>query len=211
MKFSALILASLMCAGLPAAAAEYPAPREGDWTARNFRFHTGEVLPEVRLHYTTVGNPSGEPVVILHGTSGSGANFLNTNFAGELFGPGQPLDAAKYFIILPDALGAGKSAKPSDGLRMKFPNYDYADMNDAAYRLVTEGLGIKHVRAVAGTSAGGMQAWLLGEQYPNFMDALVPMASLPMEMSGRNWIVRRQNIWDSRGHNLRKHWPHLVG
>jgi homoserine O-acetyltransferase len=152
------------------------------------------MLPQVRLHYTTIGAPTGEPVLILHGTAGAGANFLNANFAGELFGPGQPLDAGKYFIILPDALGTGKSTKPSDGLKMKFPNYDYADMNNAAYRLLTEGLHIKHLRLVLGESMGGMQTWLWTEQYPDFMDAAVPMASLPVEMSGRNWMMRRMLI-----------------
>ena len=137
-------------------AADYPAPKEGDWVARNFRFHTGETLPEVRLHYTTVGAPSGEPVLILHGTGGSGAMMLTKDFAGELFGPGQPLDASRYFIILPDALGTGKSTRPSDGLRARFPKYDYEDMVLAQYRLATEGLGIKHLRLVLGNSMGGM-------------------------------------------------------
>ena len=191
MKFAITVL---VCAGLPAAAADYATPKQGDWTAHDFHFHTGAVLPDVKLHYTTVGSPSGEPVLILHGTAGAGGNFLNPNFAGELFGPGQPLDAAKYFIILPDALGAGKSAKPSDGLKMKFPDYDYADMNQATYRLLTEGLGIKHLRLVLGQSMGGMQTWTMAEQYPDFMDAAVPMASLPVEMSGRNWMMRRMLI-----------------
>jgi len=125
-----------------ALAADYPAPKEGDWVTRDFRFHTGEVMPDLRLHYRTIGNPSGEPVLILHGTGGSGANFLTPAFAGELFS-GQPLDASKYFIILSDAIGVGKSAKPSDGLRTKFPKYNYDDMVEAQYRLVTEGLGIR--------------------------------------------------------------------
>lgn len=187
-----------MLAASPALAADspnsWPAPNQGDWTAHNFRFHTGEVMPELRLHYTTIGAPTGEPVLILHGTAGAGGNFLNANFAGELFGPGQPLDAGKYFIILPDALGTGKSTRPSDGLKMKFPNYDYADMNAAAYLLLTEGFGTKHLRVVLGESMGGMQTWLLAEQYPDFMDAAVPMASLPVEMSGRNWMMRRMLI-----------------
>jgi homoserine O-acetyltransferase len=172
-------------------AADYPAPKEGDWVARDFRFHTGEVLPEVRLHYTTVGAPSGEPVLILHGTAGSGANMLTKDFAGELFGPGQPLDASRYFIILPDALGTGKSTRPSDGLRTRFPRYNYDDMVLAQYRLVTEGLGIRRLRLVLGNSMGGMQTWIWGVRYPDFMDALVPMASQPVEMSGRNWMLRR--------------------
>ena len=175
-------------------AADYPAPKEADWIARDFRFHTGEVLPEVRLHYSTVGSPGGEPVLILHGTAGSGTGMLSPAFAGELFGPGQPLDAARYFIILPDALGAGKSTKPSDGLRAKFPKYDYDDMVLAQYRLVTEGLGLRHLRLVLGNSMGGMQTWIWGVSYPGFADALVPMASQPTEMSGRNWMMRRMLI-----------------
>jgi len=149
---------ALALAAPPTLAADYPAPREGQWTVRDFRFHTGEVLPEVRLAYRTVGDPSGEPVLVLHGTAGSSASMLTPAFAGELFGAGQALDAGKYFIILPDALGAGKSAKPSDGLRTKFPNYNYDDMVDAQYRLVAEGLGIKHLRLVLGNSMGSMHA-----------------------------------------------------
>jgi homoserine O-acetyltransferase len=179
---------------IPAYAADYPAPNEGDWIAQDFRFHTGEVMPELQLHYRTIGNPSGEPVLILHGTAGSGADFLNPTFAGELFGPGQPLDASKYFIILPDSIGAGGSTKPSDGLRVKFPKYDYTDSNTANYRLLTEGLRIRHLRSIIGQSMGGMETWLWGEQYPNFMDTLVPMASLPTQMSGRNWMMRRMLI-----------------
>jgi homoserine O-acetyltransferase/O-succinyltransferase len=177
-----------------ASAADYPAPKEGDWVARDFRFHTGEIMPELRLHYRTVGNPSGEPVLILHGTGGSGANFLTPAFAGELFGSGQPLDASKYFIILSDAIGTGKSTKPSDGLRTKFPKYNYEDMVEAQYRLVTEGLGIRHLRLVLGNSMGGMQTWLWGIKYPDFMDALVPMAAQPTPMASRNWMLRRLMI-----------------
>jgi homoserine O-acetyltransferase len=177
-----------------AAAADYPAPKEGDWIARDFRFHTGEVMTELRLHYTTVGAPSGQPVLILHGTTGSGAGMLSPGFAGELFGPGQPLDASRYFIILPDAIGAGKSSKPSDGLRMKFPRYNYDDMVAAQYRLVTEGLGVRRLRLVLGNSMGGMHTWIWGVSHPAFTDALVPMASQPTEMSGRNWMMRRMLI-----------------
>ena len=175
-------------------AADYPVPKEGSWVARDFRFHTGEVMPELRLHYTTVGAPTGEPVLILHGTTGSGARMLTSAFAGELFGPGQPLDATKYFIILPDSVGAGKSSKPSDGRRGKFPRYNYDDMVLAQYKLVTEGLGIRHLRLVMGNSMGGMHTWLWGVAYPDFMDALVPMASQPTEMSSRNWMMRRMLI-----------------
>jgi homoserine O-acetyltransferase/O-succinyltransferase len=177
-----------------ASVADYPAPKEGDWIAPDFRFHTGEVLPELRLHYRTVGNPSGDPVLILHGTGGSGANMLTPAFAGELFGSGQPLDASKYFIILPDAIGTGKSSKPSDGLRMKFPKYNYDDMVDAQYRLVTDGLGIRRLRLVLGNSMGGMHTWLWGQRYPEVMDALVPMASQPTPMASRNWMLRRMMI-----------------
>lgn len=174
-----------------AIAADYPAPTEGEWVARDFRFSTGEVMPELRLHYTTVGDPKGEPVLVLHGTSGSAASMLTSNFAGELFGPGQPLDASRYYIVLPDAIGHGKSSKPSDGQRAKFPRYNYDDMVEAQHRLVTEGLGIKHLRLVIGNSMGGMHTWLWGVKYPGEMDALVPMASQPTEMAGRNWMTRR--------------------
>ncbi|MDB5581106.1 MAG: alpha/beta hydrolase fold protein [Bradyrhizobium sp.] len=186
--FAACLLA--FACGL-AGAADYPAPKEGEWVARNFRFHSGEVFPEVRLHYRTVGNPSGEPVLVLHGSAGSSLSMLTPGFAGELFGPGQPLDASRYYLIIPDALGTGKSTRPSDGLRAKFPQYNYDDMVAAQFRLVSEGLGIKHLRLVIGNSMGGMQTWLWGEAHPDFMDALVPMACLPMAMSGRNWMLRR--------------------
>lgn len=175
----------------PGLAADYPAPKEGSWIVRDFRFHTGEVLPELRLHYTTLGAPTGEPVLILHGTTGSGAGFLTPAFAGELFGPGQPLDASRYFIILPDAIGTGKSSKPSDGLRTRFPRYNYDDMVRAQHRLVTEHLGVRHLRLVLGNSMGGMHVWMWAQQYPDAMDVAVPMASLPTEMSGRNWMMRR--------------------
>jgi homoserine O-acetyltransferase/O-succinyltransferase len=181
----------LVIAALPALAADYPAPKEGSWLVRDFKFHSGEVLPDLRLHYRTVGNPAGEPVLVLHGTTGSGASMLTPAFAGELFGAGQPLDASRYFIILPDAIGTGKSSKPSDGLRAAFPKYNYDDMVDAQYRLVKEHLGIQHLRLVVGNSMGGMQAWIWAQKYPGFMDVAVPMASLPTEMSGRNWMMRR--------------------
>ena len=178
-------------AAMAVAAADFPAPKEGSWVARDFRFHTGEVLPEVRLHYRTIGDPGGEPVLVLHGTGGSGASMLSASFAGELFGPGQPLDAARYYIILPDTVGHGKSSKPSDGLRMKFPKYNYEDMVDGHYRLLTEHLKIRHLRAVIGNSMGGMETWILAAKYPDYMDAAVPMACLPTEMSSRNWMMRR--------------------
>ena len=170
--------------------ADYPAPREADYVVRDFRFHTGEVLPEVKLHYTTIGAPNGEPVVVLHGTTQSGSAMLSPAFAGELFGPGQPLDATKYYIILPDSIGHGKSSKPSDGLGMKFPQYNYDDMVDAHQRLVSA-LGIKRLRLVIGNSQGGMHTWLWAEKHPRMMDIAVPMASQPVEMASRNWILRR--------------------
>ena len=176
---------------LPVLAADYPAPKEGSWVVRDFRFHTGEVLPELRLHYTTVGAPTGEPVLILHGTTQSGASMLSPVFGGELFGPGQPLDASRYYVILPDAIGHGKSSKPSDGSRTSFLKYNYDDMVDAQYRLVTEHLGVRHLRLVLGFSMGGMQTWIFAQKHPGIMDIAVPMASLPTEMSGRNWMLRR--------------------
>ena len=190
---TALFAAALLASSL-ARAADFPTAKEADWTAKDFRFHTGEVLPELRIHYTTIGSPSGEPVLVLHGTAGSGTGMLSPAFAGELFGPGQPLDATRYFIILPDAIGAGKSSKPSDGMRARFPRYNYDDMVLAQYRLVTEGLGIRHLRLVLGNSMGGMHAWLWAVQHPDFMDAVVPMACQPSEMSGRNWMMRRMLI-----------------
>lgn len=176
---------------LPALGADYPAPREGSWVARDFRFHTGEVMPELKLHYRTIGDPAGEPVLVLHGTAGSGASMLTPAFAGELFGAGQPLDATRHYIIIPDTVGHGKSAKPSDGLRTKFPRYNYEDMVDAHHRLVTEHLGIRRVRLVIGNSMGGMETWIFATKYPGFMDIAVPMACLPTEMSSRNWMLRR--------------------
>jgi homoserine O-acetyltransferase len=186
-----MALSVIACSAM---AADYPAPKEADWIARDFKFHTDEVMPEVRLHYTTIGEPSGQPVMILHGSSGAGSSMLTNAFAGELFGPGQPLDATKYFIILPDALGAGKSSKPSDGLRMKFPKYNSEDQVDAQYRLLTEHLGIRHLRLILGSSGGGMLTWIWGGKYPDFMDALVPLASQPTPMASRNWMLRRMMI-----------------
>jgi homoserine O-acetyltransferase/O-succinyltransferase len=172
-------------------AADFPTPQESIWTARDFKFHTGEVLPDLRLHYRTVGAPTGQPILVLHGTTQSGAAMLAPTFGGELFGEGQPLDAKRYYIILPDSIGHGKSSKPSDGMRTKFPKYNYDDMVDAQYRLLTEHLGVKKLRLVIGNSMGGMQTWIWAQKYPDFMDIAVPMASLPTEMAGRNWMMRR--------------------
>ena len=189
--FRAVGVLALVLPSIAAAAADFPAPKQGEWIARDFKFHTGEVMPEVKLHYTTIGEPTGAPVVALHGTGGTARGMIAPAFAGELFGPGQPLDATKYYIIIPDALGHGGSSKPSDGLKSKFPQYDYADMVDAQYRLLSEGLGIRHVRLIIGNSMGGMNVWVWGERYPGYMDALVPMASQPTAMAARNWMLRR--------------------
>jgi len=194
-----LVAVALMVPAI--AAAQYPAPEQGDFILKNFTFRSGEVLPELRIHYRTLGKPDRDPsgmvrnaILIMHGTGGSGAQFIRPEFAGVLFGPGALLDATRYFMILPDDIGHGQSSKPSDGLRAKFPHYGYLDMVDAEYRLVTEGLGINHLRLVMGTSMGGMHTWLWGEQYPQFMDALMPLASLPTQISGRNRVWRRTVI-----------------
>lgn len=186
------IALAVMVMGAPSLhAADFPAPREGNWVIKNFRFASGEVLPELKVHYLTVGEPTGEPVLILHGTGGSARGMLNPGFGGELFGPGQPLDASRYFIILPDAIGAGGSSKPSDGLRMVFPRYNYEDMVRAQHQLVTEHLGVKRLKLVLGNSMGGMHTWLWGVMYPDAMSHLVPMACMPAEVAGRNWMTRR--------------------
>ena len=168
--------------------------QEGDFVLKDFTFHDGSKLAALSLHYITLGDPKFPAVLALHGTSGNGASLLSPDFGGALFGPGQPLDATKYFIILPDMIGAGKSSKPSDGMRMQFPHYNYDDMVSATHRLLTEGLKIKHVRLVMGNSMGGMLTWTFGEADPEFMDGLVPLASTPAPMSGRNWILRRMLV-----------------
>lgn len=181
--------------------AEYPAPVEGDYVIRDFKFASREALPELRIHYRTIGKPVKDEngvvrnaVLITHGTTGSGAQFVRPDFAGELFGAGQPLDGAKFFIVLPDGIGHGKSSKPSDALHAKFPRYGYVDMVEAQYRLLTDGLDVKHARLVMGTSMGGMHTWLWGATHPDFMDALLPLASLPAQISGRNRAWRRMVI-----------------
>ncbi|GAB3255787.1 alpha/beta hydrolase family protein [Chitinimonas naiadis] len=182
-------------------AADYPTPTEGDFKIKDFRFASGEVLPELRLHYRTLGTPKRDAqgrvnnaVLIMHGTGGTGGQFIRPEFAGELFGEGALLDAGQYYLILPDGIGHGRSSKPSDGLKASFPRYGYEDMVKAQYRLVTEGLKVDHLRLVMGTSMGGMHTWLWGERYPDFMDALMPLASLPTQISGRNRIWRRTII-----------------
>jgi homoserine O-acetyltransferase len=169
-------------------------PAEGNVTLKDFHFVSGEVLPELRIHYRTWGDPSHPAVLVLHGTTGSGAQFVGDDFAGVLFGKGQLLDAEKHFIVLPDGIGHGKSSKPSDGLHARFPRYGYGDMVRAQYRLLTEGLGVDHLRLVMGTSMGGMHTWAWGEAHPAFMDALLPLASLPVQIAGRNRVMRRMVI-----------------
>ena len=191
---SVFLAAIVAMTSFAALAADYPAPKQGDFIARDFKFHTGETMPELRLHYTTIGEPTGQPVLVLHGSGGSAASMLTPAFAGELFGPGQPLDASKYYIIIPDSIGHGKSSKPSDGMKTAFPKYNYEDMVDAQYRLVREGLGVRHLRLVIGNSMGGMHTWIWAGKYPDSMDALVPMAAQPTEMAARNWMLRRMMI-----------------
>jgi homoserine O-acetyltransferase len=182
------------------------APVQGDFLIDDFSFHSGERLPELRLHYTTLGAPARDAagvvrnaVLLLHGTGGSGPAFLRQQFAGVLFGPGQLLDVTRYFLILPDGIGHGGSSKPSDGLRAHFPHYTYDDMVLAQHRLLAEGLGVDHLRLVIGTSMGGMQTWLWGQRYPQFMDALMPLASLPDAIAGRNRMLRRMILDAIRG------------
>ena len=195
-KFALLWLA----ATLSATAADVPAPTEGYFTAKDFRFQSGQTIPELRVHYRTLGALQGDnAVLILHGTTGTGAQFLRPEFAGELFGKGQPLDVSSHYIVLPDGIGHGDSSKPSDALRASFPNYGYRDMIQAQYLLLTEGLRVNHLRLVMGTSMGGMHTWLWGEIHPGFMDALMPLASLPTQISGRNRVWRRIVIDSIRG------------
>ena len=193
-----LIIAVCVVVGGRALLAQQAVPQEGDFIARNFVFHSGETLPELRLHYTTLGTPVRDAqgrvtnaVLILHGTGGTGRGFLQPIYAGELFGPGQLLDTNKYFIVLPDGIGHGKSSKPSDGLHAHFPHYDYDDMVAAQHLLLTMGLGVNHLRLVTGTSMGCMHSFVWGETYPDFMDALMPLACLPVQIAGRNRVWRK--------------------
>ena len=202
MLFYSFVLAAAVCLLVsPSAlgqAAKWPGTAEGDYVAKNFKFRSGETLPELRLHYTTLGKPvrnaEGQvtnAVLILHGTGGSGTQFLQPIFAGELFGPGQLLDSNRYFIILPDGIGHGKSSKPSDGLHAHFPQYDYDDMVAAHQQLLSEGLGVSHLRLILGTSMGCMHSFVWGETYPEFMDALMPLACQPVQIAGRNRTWRK--------------------
>jgi homoserine O-acetyltransferase/O-succinyltransferase len=179
-------------------AADYPPPTEADFVAADFHFASGESLPKLRIHYRTLGTPRRDAhgvvrnaVLILHGTGGTGGSLVRQEFAGELFAPGQPLDASRYFIVLPDGIGHGGSSKPSEGLHAHFPHYGYRDMVQAEYLLLTQGLKVNHARLVMGTSMGGMHTWLWGELHPKFMDALMPLASLPTQVAGRNRVWRR--------------------
>jgi homoserine O-acetyltransferase/O-succinyltransferase len=197
----ALLISPLVFARVSAAqtaAPEHWTTQEGDFVVHNFHFHDGQAMQDLRLHYTTLGKPAHDSkgrvtnaILIMHGTGGTGAQFLRPTFAGVLFGPGQLLDSSKHYIILPDDIGHGKSSKPSDGLRMKFPKYDYADMVQGEYDLVTEGLHVNHLRLVMGTSMGCMHTWMWGETHPQFMDALMPLACLPVEIAGRNRMTRK--------------------
>jgi homoserine O-acetyltransferase len=198
---AAVWVAALLLGAARAWAADTPQPVEGDYLIHDFRFASGETLPQLRIHYRTLGTPRTDAhgvvrnaVLITHGTGGSGAQFIRPEFAGELFGPGQLLDATRYFLVLPDGIGHGKSSKPSDGLRAHFPHYGYTDMVETQYRLLTERLKVNHARLVMGTSMGGMHTWLWGEQHPAFMDALMPLASLPTQISGRNRVWRHTAI-----------------
>lgn len=198
-RFAAPLLVLTMIA--TAHAGDYPAPDQGDYVIKDFRFQSGESLPELRIHYRTLGKPMRDAqgkvtnaVLVTHGTGGTGAQFLRPEFAGDLFAKGGLLDPARYFIVLTDGIGHGQSSKPSDGLRARFPHYGYRDMVDAQYKLLNERLGVNHLKLVMGTSMGGMQTWVWGERYPGFMDALMPLASLPGQISGRNRVWRRMVI-----------------
>ena len=198
-------LLTLAASLLAAQSTDYKNPDQGTFVVKDFQFKSGEKLPEVKIHYYTLGAPKKDSsgkvrnaVIILHGTGGSGRQFLTPNFGGVLFGPGQLLDASKYFIILPDNVGHGQSSKPSDGMHMRFPHYEYDDMIELQYRLVTQGLSVNHLRLVTGTSMGGMHTWLWGEQHPDFMDALLPLASQPIEIAGRNRMMRKMIMDDIR-------------
>jgi len=201
-----LVAGVCLLAGLWVRASDFPPPVEKDFVMRDFHFRSGQTLAEVRLHYVTFGKPERDSqgvvrnaVLILHGTTGSSGQFLGPQFASELFGPGQPLDVRRFFVIIPDNIGHGKSSKPSDGLRAGFPNYAYLDLIETQYRLLTEGLQVNHLRLALGTSMGGMHVWLWGEIHPDFADALVPLASLPTQISGRNRVWRRMIIDSIRG------------
>jgi homoserine O-acetyltransferase/O-succinyltransferase len=198
LKTTAIVVATIFAASASADALTYPDQKEGDFIVHDFEFQNGETLPLIRLHYTTLGTPQRDPaghvtnaVLLLHGTSGTGRAFLGPTMAGELFGPGQALDASRFYIVVPDGLGRGGSTKPSDGLRAHFPRYGYGDVVAAQQLLLTKGLGIDHLRLVLGVSMGGMHAWMWAERYPDMMDAVMPIACQPIAVSGRNLVFRR--------------------
>jgi homoserine O-acetyltransferase len=202
------LLPLALCAGLLSTAlAQAPSAGavERDFVLHDFRFASGETLPALTLHYRTLGRPRRDAagvvrnaVLVLHGTTGSGAQFLGRSFAGELYGPGQPLDTSVYYVVLPDGIGHGASSRPSEGLHAHFPHYTYDDMVDAQRRLLVDGLGVTHLRLVMGTSMGGMHSWVWGERYPTFMDGIVPLASVPTAIVGRNRMMRRMAMDDIR-------------
>ncbi|HZW52570.1 MAG TPA: alpha/beta fold hydrolase [Candidatus Elarobacter sp.] len=205
MPFRMILAVLSLAATLAAAPAAYPSPADGTYVVPEFRFASGETLKNLRLHYVTLGTPHRDAaghvdnaVLILHGTGGDTTQFLRDQFAGVLFVPGGVLDASKYFIVIPDGIGHGKSSKPSDGLHARFPHYGYRDMVRAQHDLLAGGLHVDHLRLVMGTSMGGMQTWLWGETYPAMMDALMPLASLPIQISGRNRIWRDMIVDDLR-------------
>jgi homoserine O-acetyltransferase/O-succinyltransferase len=199
-----MFLAVLLCCAanlLAQQPAHLPTPKEGDYVSHDFHFKSGETLPELRMHYETFGAPVRDAngrvtnaVLLLHGTSGSGGQFLAPQFAGVLFGPGQLLDITRYYIILPDNIGHGKSSKPSGGMHAHFPQYDYDDMVASQHELLERGLGVNHLRLILGTSMGCMHSWVWGETYPDFMDALMPLACQPVQIAGRNRIWRKMVI-----------------
>jgi homoserine O-acetyltransferase len=200
MRTIAIVVLLAVCGIAPAA--DFPKPVQGDVVLKDFKFTAGQTLPELKMHYRALGKPVrgkdgkvANAVLILHGTGGAGGTFVDGAggkiFGGELFGEGQPLDAGRYYIIIPDNLGHGRSSRPSDGLKAKFPKYGYEDMVRAQHRMLTEGLKVDHLRLVMGTSMGGMHTWLWGQRYPDYMDALMPLASLPTQISGRNRMWRR--------------------
>jgi len=193
-----LVSAVLLRAQAGWAASAELTPKEGDYISKDFHFKSGESLPELRMHYMTFGSPVRDAngqvtnaVMILHGTTGSGSQFLAPQFAGILYSPGQLLDVSRYYVILPDNIGHGESSKPSDGMHAHFPQYDYDDMVAAQHELLEKGLGVNHLRLILGTSMGCMHAWVWGETYPDFMDALMPLACLPVQIAGRNRTWRK--------------------
>jgi homoserine O-acetyltransferase len=229
MRLSVFVLAAtamfvaLTSGAIAAAESPWPNYREGDYVIKNYTFGDGESLPELKLHYRTLGTPKRDPaghivnaVLLLQGNTGTGDNWLRPTLADELFKPDQPLDAGKYFIIIPDALGRGGSSKPSDGLKAKFPHYRYHDMVDSVHRLVTDGLDVAHLRLIIGSSLGCMHTIMWGEMYPTLMDGLVGLSCQPVEISGRNWIMRRaaaeaiRHDPDWNGGNYTKNPTHYI-